>query len=922
MRQSFTRLEQISNPNFDGTWVKHTKTGLEVVFLKNQDPNRTFAISLYTPPSDSKGTPHILEHSVLCGSRKFPLKDPFAALLKSSLHTYLNAYTAHSYTVYPAASQNLKDFDNLFSVYWDAVFHPLLTEETFARQAWHYRLNGKLTRQGVVYNEMKGRYADVDSLLYRTTLKALFPNSQYENDSGGDPAQIPSLTYQELVSFHQQFYHPSNAKVIFYGDLDLDKILDQIEDRLTASFPIVSKKTENDVEHGRVKDLSVPYQGEGKSIASKAWSIKLSGELKEELVWSLFEEALYGSQGSPLYLDLIRSGLGERTAGFGLVDTNRDAFFSCGLRGVTNTKAVYDLIDNSLKNLQQFSNDTISSVLAAYEMRLREQVFNSASKGIQLLSYIIPPWIFRDRPFRNLNLLEEVQALSVDELRSIFVGRLNPSDGALIELYPEPKLFQSAELDEEEELSKIKINDVEKVKKLQAAVDDVSPDSEELLKLVPTLTVDDLSSDIIKYPLSRKKLKDNNEILLTQDKTNGLTYVQYGFDGFELPNELLPWVTLFSRVLTGVGTSKRGLVALTESIQRYTGGITLSRLTGTNRSTKNPVFKLFLESSCIDKNLEQMLELLGEVSTSVLLSDKDRILQIIGELRDSYEQALSTRPYGFAHRRALYSLTVPGVIEETLGGYEQLKFLRSLSKISFDQIESNLTRIRDTLFCNSNVSLSVTKEDSNTDKEVELISVWTGKGLRGEILPENSPDQALIAPIRVAYTAQINLVEGSMASGAVDVVLSQVSDTYLWNEIRVGGGAYGSGCGYDRDNSFVYFQSWDDPQPKRSFDVYDSVSRYLLESNFSTEEVTRSIIGTIGSADQPLSPSGRGVRARNLYLLGITDEERSLRRSEVLATSKKDFKLVGELLQNPTGVHRAVVCSKDLSSTLSFKEVE
>lgn len=921
MRQSFTLIEQVYNPNYEGSWLKHTKTGLEIVFLKNEDPNRTFAISFYTPPSDSKGTQHILEHSVLCGSKKYPLKDPFAALLKSSLHTYLNAYTAHSYTVYPAASQNLKDFDNLFTVYWDAVFHPLLTEETFARQAWHYRLNGKLTRQGVVYNEMKGRYADVDSLLYRTTLKALFPNSQYEHDSGGDPAQIPNLSYQELVSFHQEYYHPSNARVLFYGDLDQDKILDQIEERLTVLFPEVQRTSEADVHFDVVRNLSVPYQGEGKSIASKAWAIKFSGDLKEELTWSLFEEALYGSQGSPLYLDLIRSGLGERTAGFGLVDTNRDAFFSCGLRGVTNPSAVFDLIDNSLQNLPQFSDDTIASVLAAYEMRLREQVFNSASKGIQLLSYVIPPWIFRNRPFRNLNLLEEVQALSIDELRSFFADRLNPKLGALIELYPEPKLFHSAELKEEEELSKIKLNNVERVKELQAAVDDVSPDSEDLLKLVPSLNVSDLSKEIIKYPLSIKKLENNNELLITEEKTNGLSYVQYGFDGFQIPTDLLPWVTLFSRVLTGVGTKNRDLVSLTESIQRYTGGIALSRLTGTNRSTKEPVFKLFLESSSLDKNLDKMLELLVEVSTTPLFSDKDRILQIIGELRDSYEQALSTRPYGFAHRRALHSLTVPGVIEEKLGGYEQLKFLRSLSDIPFDMIENNLSRIKDALFCNSNVSICVTKEGKNIEKESELLSVWTGKGLSCEISPQTTPDQALIAPIRVAYTAQINLV-GDLPSGAVDVVLSQVSDTYLWNEIRVGGGAYGSGCGYDRDNSFVYFQSWDDPQPKRSFAVYDSVSEYLVKSDFTSEEVTRSIIGTIGSADQPLSPSGRGVRARNLYLLGISDEERSLRRSEVLATSKEDFKLVGDILKNPIAVHRAVVCSKELGSKLSFKEVE
>lgn len=919
--KTFSTLQEVFTPNLVGSWFRHNKTGLEVVFLKNDDPHRTFAISFYTPPSDSKGTPHILEHSVLCGSKKYPLKDPFAALLKSSLHTYLNAYTAHSYTVYPASSQNLKDFENLFSVYWDSVFHPLLTEETFARQAWHYRMNGKLTRSGVVYNEMKGRYADVDSLLYRTTLRALFPNSQYEFDSGGDPAQIPHLTYEQLLEFHREFYHPSNSRVLFYGDLDLNKILDNLND-LLSGFESKPKRKEPDVEFGRGMNLTVPYQGDGKYIVSKAWPIKLSGDLKDELCWSLFEEVLYGTQGSPLYLALIESGLGERTAGFGLVDTNRDAFFSCGLRGVSKIKEVITLIDRTLESLPAFSVETVRSALAAYEFRLREEVFNSSNKGIQILSYIIPPWIFRDAPFRNVNLLEAVRALSVDELINAFENRLKPQEGYEIVLEPDPQLFQAAEIKEAEELSKTTIEDEEKVRQLQRAVDDVSPDSDELLNLVPTLTLSDLSREIVKFPLEISKLDNGSEVLLSQQKTNGITYVQYGFDGFRIPKHLLPWVTLLSRVLTGVGTKSRNLVNLTEAIQQYTGGIGLSRLTGTCRATKAPVFKLFLESSCLDHNLGAMLDLLREVSVEGVLDNKERILQIIGELRDSYEQALSTRPYGFAHRRALSSLTTPGLIEELLGGFEQLRFLRSLSSESFETISNNLKQLRDILFTGIGVTVCVTKSDTNVSSEVSLLDSWQKNQMPScAISPEKTKDQLLVAPLRVAYTCQVNMVE-DMPSGSVDVVLSQVSDTYLWNEIRVGGGAYGASCGFDRDNSLVYFQSWDDPNPKRSFSVYDSVSEHLLRGDFSDREVLRSIIGTIGSADQPLSPSAKGVRARNLYLLGISEEERATRREEVLSTSSRDFKKVGELLKNVSYKHRVLVSSRDLGNSLGFDEIE
>lgn len=920
MQDLFTLIEEVSTQNFKASLLRHDKLGLEIVFLKNEDPNRTFAISFYTPPSDSKGTPHILEHSVLCGSKKFPLKDPFAVLLKSSLHTYLNAFTAHSYTVYPAASQNLKDFENLFTVYWDAVFHPLLTEETFARQAWHYRVNGQITRQGVVYNEMKGRYADVDSLLYRATLKALFPGTQYEFDSGGDPGEIPKLSYKELLEFHSEHYHPSNSKLLFYGDLDQQKVLDMVSENLLFPFLPVKTKNEPDVSFNKKNDLIVPYQGEDKSIVTKAWGIKLSGSLKEELMWSLYEEALYGSQGSPLYLALIQSGLGDRTAGFGLVDTNRDAFFSCGLRGVSKAEEVTNLIDSTLSNLKTLSKDTISSVLAGYEFKIREQVFNSAAKGIQLLSYIIPPWIFRGLPFRNINLLEEIKSLSLDELYDFFQNRLNVEEGVKIILSPEPKLFESAEISEQEELSNINLDDLEKVKKLQEAVDDLTPDSEELLKLVPTLSLKDLEKEITKYRVFVKEVNNENKLIFSEEKTNGITYLQYGFDGFSVPLKLLPWITLYSRVLTGVGTKKKDLISLSESIQRYTGGIAFSRLTGTNRSTKEPVFRLFLESSCLNENLGEMLDLLKEVSADGRLDDEERIYQIIGELRDSYEQALSTRPHGFAHRRALCRATVPGVIEEILGGFEQLKFLRSLDGLSFEEIHQNLSILRESIFSSSNVITCVTKESCDTTQELSLLDCFSSRnGSREVPEPKKSNDELIISPIRVSYTAQINLVS-EYKSGSTDVVLSQVSDTYLWNEIRVGGGAYGSACGYDTDNSLVYFQSWDDPNPKRSFKVYDSVSQYLLTSYFSEDEVVRSIIGTIGSADQPLSPSARGVRGRNLYLLGITDEDRRERRSEVLSTTASDFKRVGELIKDSIVTYRAVVSSKD--SDLGFEEIK
>jgi len=903
----------------EGAWYEHSTTGLQVVILKNEDTNRTFSINLLTPPRDSKGTPHILEHSVLCGSKNFPLKDPFAALLRSSLHTFLNAFTAHSYTSYPAASQNEKDFFNLFTVYWDAVFNPLLTPETFARQAWHYRLEESLARQGVVYNEMKGRYADADSAMYRAMLKTVFPKTHYENDSGGDPKVIPSLTYDELKAFHAECYHPSNARVMVYGEVHAEAIFKFLSEKLKG----VAKQ--NRLEEERIalhplpsSEIIEPYQPSGGNAPGKDWittcnwRIPYDGSLTKELSWIILEDVLFGSQGSPLYLALMNSGLGDKVAGFGLVDTNHDAFFSCGMRNIKGEDrgAVKTVVYDALKKIADggISAPSIEAVINSFEFRLREQVFNASNKGIQLLSYVTSSWLFHNNPFRTLSLLNELtnlkSKLTPEYLQNMVRKELLEAPMVQISLSPDRELFAKAESEEASELASIAPSLTEEQKKnihtTAALVDDATPDPEELLSKIPTLTLGDLDRPVRKYNCEVENIP-NGVLLSQQEDTTGIVYFQIGFNLLRLQSEERMWVPLLSRVLTGTGTKKRTLIQLTEDIQRDTGGIGSSRLIGMHHVTKEQVGMFFLEGSALNGKIEKLSGLIAEIAQDALLSNKERILQILGEMKVSLQQGISSRPSAFAQKRATRKFSFASALEDDLSGFGQFEFLKKVLATPWDEILSNLEKVKSKLFMQSGLVLNITAEQSVMSKAKsvakELADIFpVGKGIVSAVSTIN--DQSLtgvVAPIRVGYTS-FGLKTEQLPKVSAEVVMNYLSDTYLWNEIRVAGGAYGSTCGFDRDFNFAHFYSWDDPNPKRTFEVYQRAGEFLRKEVISQEEITRSIIGTIGSIDQPLSPAAKGSRARMLYVMGVSDEERQMRRNEILDCTAKDFAQIGNLL--------------------------
>lgn len=925
----------VPNSKLNGKLYEHQKTGMQVVILKNSDENRTFSINLVTPPKDSKGTPHILEHSVLCGSKNFPLKDPFSALLRSSLHTFLNAFTAHSYTSYPAASLNEKDFYNLFTVYWDAVFNPLLTPETFARQAWHYRLNGSLSRQGVVYNEMKGRYADADSTLYRSILKAIFPGTHYEKDSGGDPVEIPTLTYDELKKFHSECYHPSNARVMVYGNVKEEEVFSFLSDKL-SDVRKQNRLSESPITHNPFSSSEViePYQPAGgreiekEWIATTNWRIPYNGSLSKEISWTILEDILYGSQGSPLYLALMNSGLGDRVAGFGLVDTNHDAFFSCGLkniRGEDRTK-VHDVIMNALKKISTsgITQGAIDAVVNSFEFRLREQVFNAANKGIQLLSYVTSSWLFHDNPFRTLSLLDELTKLkssfTPDYFQNLVKAELLESQSVQVALSPDKELFSRAESLEAKELSEIKpkLSESEKSKIIEVAklVDDATPDGEELLSKIPILSISDLESKIKKFP-SRIDKESFGVILSQAEETTGIVYLQIAFNLRKLNQADRLWVPLLSRCLTGTGTSTRSLIQLTEEMQRDTGGIGASRHVGLNRTTKDQVALLSIDGSSLNSKADRLIDLISDVTLNPALKNKERVIQIIGEMKASLEQGISTRPSSYVQRRATRCYSFVSSLEDDLSGFGQLEFLRLVAQMPWEEVLSSLEAVRSRLFVQDDLLINVTAESAfmtEALKAAKTLGQLYPKGEASKLSVIETPSGptmlGVVAPVRVGYTS-IGIKTKELDRAAAEVVMSYLSDSYLWNEIRVAGGAYGAACGFDREDNFAHFFSWDDPNPKRSFDVYKKAGAYLLSETFSQDEIKRSIIGTIGSIDQPLSPAGRGARARMLYMFGVTDEERQMRRDDILSCSDKDFKTIGELLAASTHSSGVYVLSEE-----------
>lgn len=935
--------QNIQELNTRARLFRHVKTGAELLSLENEDENKVFGITFRTPPSDSTGLPHIMEHSVLCGSRKYPVKEPFVELMKGSLNTFLNAMTYPDKTCYPVASQNLQDFYNLVDVYLDSVFYPLISPYTLQQEGWHYELeNGDetLSFKGVVYNEMKGIYSSPDAVLYEQSQQSLFPDNVYGFDSGGDPAEIPNLTYEQFKSFHETNYHPSNAYLFFYGDDDPEERLRILNAYLDDFEPLVAdSEVPLQPRFAEPRKFVFPYDAgdstdEKKSLLTVNWLLSEVGDPETTLGLGILGSILIETPASPLRKALIDSGLGEDLTGRGLEQGSRQMFFSTGMKGVARGDAdkVEELIFITLETLSQegIDPDTVAAAVNTVEFRLRENNTGALPRGLLLMMRSLTTWLYGYDPLAPLAFeapLEEIKTrLSAGEpyfenlIKNQFLA--NPHRTMII-LKPDTEAGKQREAAEMERLAQARA--AMSATELQVIVDNTAelkrrqetPDPPEALTTIPRLELSDLEKEIKRIPLEILE-QGETSILYHNLFTNGILYLDVGFNLHALKQEWLPYVPLFAQALLEMGTESEDYVRLSQRIGRSTGGIRPNWFTSVARDSGREVAWLFLRGKATVPQAEELLAILRDVLLTIKLDDQGRFRQMVLEAKASQETQLIPMGHRMVNRRLRSRFNPADWASEQMEGVSALFFLRQLVELvdrDWPAVLQTLEDIRRALVNRQNMLLNVTLDQENWTK------IYPGLGnflndlpatpaILTQWLPADQPHfEGLTIPTQVNYVGKgVNLYRlGYEQHGSVLVVTSLLRNTWLWDKVRVQGGAYGAFCPFDRLSGVLTFISYRDPNVQGTLEVYDQSGEFLRQLDIDQAELTKSIIGVIGEMDAYQLPDAQGYTSMTRYLTGVTDDDRQRIRTEVLATTQQDFRAFGDMLDRVKDKGQVVV---------------
>ncbi|MDA0335642.1 MAG: insulinase family protein [bacterium] len=960
MTHRFELVETRAIPelNTEASLYRHP-TGAQLMSLAcPQDENKVFGINFRTPPADSTGIAHILEHSVLCGSEKYPVKEPFVEMLKGSLKTYLNAFTYPDKTCYPVASQNLQDFHNLVDVYLDAVFHPRLTPETLKQEGWHYEVEGdNLTYKGVVFNEMKGAYSSPERVLGEAIQRGLFPDNTYGVESGGHPRHIPDLTWEQFEAFHRDFYHPSNALIWFYGDDPvaqrfeiLESYLARFERREVDSAVAVQphwtepRTIETTYAVSAEEDASDEDGEEGKPkkhFVTVNWLLEDGIDYGTRLGLQVLDHVLLGSSAAPLRKMLIDSGLGEDVAGGGMDTELRQLLFSVGLKGVkaADEGQVEGLVVQALQTLARDGIDpeTVKASLNTTEFRLRENNTGSSPRGISLMLRSLSTWLYGDDPFEPLAFEAPLAALKERiGLGRYFEGLIethlldNPHRTTV---YVRPDVAQSAreEAEEKARLAEVRASmSAADMARVAAEAADLkarqeAPDDPADLAKIPTLSLDDIDRKIRQIPVQRTEVA-GVRTLYHDLFTNGIVYFDIGFDLRTLPTHLLPYVSLFGRCLLEIGTQTEDFVRLSQRIGSRTGGLWATSIVTNHREQPEPVGLFLLRGKAMLQQTGDLLDVVRDVLLTTRFDNPQRFLQMALEEKAGDEAGLIPGGHAVATLRLKAQFTEASWAIEQMEGLSNLFFLRELvHQIETDwaSVLARLEAVRDHLVNRKTMLVNATfpaQDRALVEPHIAALvqalparPVTTGDWA-AELRPAN---EGLTLPAQVNYVAKGgNLFDlGYELQGSVSVITKYLRNSYLWDRVRVQGGAYGAFCGFDHFTGIFTFTSYRDPNLQGTIDAYDGAAAFLQNLQLSDEELTKSIIGTIGELDSYHLPDAKGYVSMLRELTGVNDEYRQQMRDAVLATSAEDFRQFGDILARMNDVGRVVVLgSKDAIS--------
>jgi len=936
--------KMIKEINSEAFIYEHTQTGAKLLYLKNSDPNKAFSIAFRTPPVDNTGCPHILEHSVLNGSQRFPAKNTFTELVKGSMKTFLNAFTGSDKTMYPIASTNEQDFFNLMNVYLDAVLHPNIynSADTLKQEGWHYELfspDAEITYKGVVYNEMKGAFSSAEAILSRKIQQVQFPDTPYGLESGGDPQYIPELTWEEFKAFHQRFYHPSNSWIVVYGDLDIDKALTFIDKQYLNAYERTIPNSEIPLQKPFPEQIKVTESypiGEDENPAGKNYmclNFTVGTVLDVALTnaMSTLKQILMDSPASPLRLAIQQSNLcADNYASFD--DSVLQPTFSIYCKHITdeNIEPLTELIYKELRRIASEGIDKklIEATINSREFVLREAEMNHFPKGLYYGFVSTRNWMQGGDPLSYLEfepmLAEMRKGLSepmfehlIEEylLKNTHSSRiiLKPVKGLVKERDDKTRqklAAYKASLSEQEITDLIKDN--QRLQQWQS-----EPDKEEDIAKIPFISLKDIKKEAEALPL---EVEESGSVTLLKHPvfTNGIVYLSAYFDIDHLSEEDLQWLSVFVSLAGSLDTQNYSFGDLSNEIDIYTGGIYVDySFYNDNRNPEVLLPKLLLRSKSVYSKVEKMLELSAELAFRTRFEDAERISQLIKETKSRIQMSLIGYGHQVAIRRMLAQDSKLHRWNELTEGMQFYGFLCDLEKKmeqSPQAVLDKLQSLSEMLFTKKNLLISITSPQDDIKQVIKTLPVLTDCVKEHEYVKAEKPftpvkkNEGIIAPVNVQFCAQGgNFIKlGFEYSGKMQVLTNILRNDYLMQELRVKGGAYGILVLFSR-NGYMYFCSYRDPNLAETLQVYKDTAQYLKDFTCSERDFEKYIIGTMADFDMPLTPYLKGVNSDANYISKITQEQRQQQRDEVLSIRIADIKEYSALVEEVMKLHQIAV---------------
>lgn len=926
------RVEDVQS---DGFILRHKKSGARIAILSNNDDNKVFYIGFRTPPEDETGVPHIIEHTTLCGSKKFPVKDPFIELAKGSLNTFLNAMTYPDKTVYPVASCNDQDFKNLMDVYLDAVFNPNITkyEEIFKQEGWHYELTDKddeLKINGVVYNEMKGAYSSPDEVLSSQIYRSLFPDNTYSKDSGGNPEYIPKLTYEAYLDFYHKYYHPSNSYIYLYGDMDVVERLEWLDKEYLSLYDYkkVNSEINKQPAFDEIKNVEAQYSitmddtQENKTYLSYN---RVVGDTLDEMLYQAFDVldyALVSSPGAPVKQALIDAGIGDDV--YGSYDAGiLQPVFSFVAKNANASQAdeFESIIENTLKEVVKtgINKEALLAGINSSEFKFREADFGQFPKGLLFGLNCLDSWLFDDmKPFIHLECLGTFaklrKAVDTDYFEKLIQEYLlDNTHGSSVTVKPKRGLGNEREEALAKELSDYKaslsdeeikklIEDTEHLKKYQE-----EPSSDEDLRKLPMLTRADMKKNAMPFSNIEDELLDV-KVVRHDIESNGIDYISFLFDAGDFAQSELGYLGFFTNALGLVSTEKYSYTDLANATNIYTGGISTGTASHPDiKDRYNFVFKFEVKLKVLEKNLDKALELMEQMLLSSDFTDTKRLGELVAQIKARLQANLSSSGHLVAAMRSMSSFSRYALYQDELKG---VAFYRSICRIEKELSESpksvsdKLAAIAKKLFARNRMLISFTGNNEaygnakpSLEKVIAGFNKMSAVGNQAEV-HFNTAKEAFIDASQIQYVAKTGdfICEGYEYTGALRLLRIILSYDYLWINVRVKGGAYGCMNTFLRSGE-SYFVSYRDPNLSDTLDVYDRIPEYIKSFSPDERDMTKYIIGTFSALDTPMNPEAKGSRSLSAYLEGITYEQIQKERNEILNAQPEDIRRLADLVE-------------------------